>query len=134
MALVPTVVLVTTSTRSGRARRFLMVRRIGRAICRQPEPVGLGAVRRMPNHLGKIRTRHRREDRLPGATPQTHRGNQTPTRTSPLSPADHPRHLLLGSRDDGSVPVRSPRRPKTLSITDQNTTVEYLRKLLLELS
>jgi hypothetical protein len=108
MALVTTVVLVTTSTRSGRASRFLMVRRIGRAICRQPEPVGLGSVRRMPNHLGKIRTRHRCRDRLHGATPQTHRGNHTPTRTSPLSPADHPRHLLLGSRNDGSVPVKPP--------------------------
>ena len=118
------MVLVTMSTRSGRASWFRMVRRIGRALCRQPEPVGVGAVRRMPNHLRKIRTRHRREDRLRGVTPQTPRGNHTPTRTSPLAHADHPRHTRLGSRDDGSVPVRPPRRPTTLSIAAQNTTVE----------
>jgi hypothetical protein len=120
------MVLVTASTRSGRARRFLMVRRIGCAVCRQPEPVGLGSARRMPNHLGKIRTRHRREDRLRGVIPQTPGGTRKPTRTSPLSPADHPRHTRLGSRDDGSVPLSTPASPKTCAIADQNTTVELM--------
>ena len=118
------MVLVTASTRSGRASCFLMVRRIGCAVCRQPEPVGLGSTRRMPNHLRKIRTCHGLEDRLRGITPQTPGGPHTPTRTSPLSHADHPRHTLLGSWDDGSVPVTTPAGPKTRAIADQNTTVE----------
>jgi hypothetical protein len=124
IVFVTTMVLVTASTPSGRVSRFLMVRRIGCAVCRQPEPVGLGSTRRMPNHLRKIRTCHGREDRLRGITPQTPGGTHTPTRTSPLSHADHPRHTLLGSRDDGSVPVTIPAGPKTRAIADQNTTVE----------
>ena len=126
IVFVTTMVLVTASTRSGRASRFLMVRRIGCAVCRQPEPVGLGSTRRMPNHLRKIRTCHGLEDRLRGITPQTPGGPHTPTRTSPRSHADHPRHTLLGSRDDGSVPVTTPAGPKTRAIADQNTTVELL--------
>jgi hypothetical protein len=58
MALVTIMVLVTTSTRSGRVSSLLMVRRIGRAVCRQPQPVGLGAPRRMPNKLREILIRH----------------------------------------------------------------------------
>jgi hypothetical protein len=101
-----------------------MVRRIGRAGYRQPEPVGVGAVRRMANQLREIRTRHRLEDRLRGATAHTLRGTQTPTRTSPRSYADHPRHTPLGSWDDVSVPVTPRCRPRTPSIADQITTVE----------
>jgi hypothetical protein len=101
--LVTTMVLVTASTRSGRASRFLMVRRIGCAVCRQPEPVGLGSARRMPNHLRKIRTCHGLEDRLRGVTPQTPGVTRKPTRTSPRPHADHPWHTRLGSRDDGSA-------------------------------
>jgi hypothetical protein len=124
IVLVTTMVLVTASTRSGRASRFLMVRRIGCAVCRQPEPVGLGSAWRMPNHLRKIRTCHGLEDRLRGVTPQTPGGTRKPTRTSPRPHADHPRHTRLGSRDDGSVPLTTPASPKTRAIADQNTTVE----------
>ena len=131
IVFVTTMVLVTASTRSGRASRFLMVRRIGCAVCRQPEPVGLGSTRRMPNHLRKIRTCHGLEDRLRGITPQTPGGPHTPTRTSPLSHADHPRHTLLGSWDDGSVPVTTPAGPKTRAIADQNTTVESTTRVLI---
>ena len=126
IVLVTTMVLVTASTRSGRASRFLMVRRIGCAVYRQPEPVGLGSARRMPNHLRKIRTCHGLEDRLRGVTPQTPGGTRMPTRTSPRSHADHPRHTRLGSRDDGSVPLTTPASPKTRAIAHQNTTVELL--------
>jgi hypothetical protein len=124
IALVTTMVLVTTSTRSGWVSRFLMVRRIGRAGYRQPEPVGVGAVRRMANQLRERCTRHRLEDRLRGATAHILRGTHTPTRTSPRSYADHPRHTPLGRRDDGSVPVTPRCRPRTPSIADQITTVE----------
>ena len=120
------MVLVTASTRSGRVSRFLMVRRIECAVWCQPDPVGLGSARRMPNHLGQRHTCHRREDRLHGVTPQTPGGIHTPTGTSPLSHADHPRHTLLGSRDDSRVPVTPPTGPKTLAIDEQNTTVELL--------
>ena len=126
IVLVTTMVLVTASTRSGLASRFLMVRRIGCAVCRQPEPVGLGSARRMPNHLRKIRTCHRLEDRLRGITPQTPGATRKPTRTSPRPHADHPRHTRLGSRDDGSVPLTTPASPKTRAIADQNTTVEQV--------
>jgi hypothetical protein len=64
-----------------------------------PDPVGVGSARRMPNKLRRIRTRHRREDRLCGATRQNPRGNHTPTRTTPIFPADRPMRTLWGSRD-----------------------------------
>ena len=126
IVLVTTMVLVTASTRSGRVSRFLMVRRIECAVWCQPDPVGLGSARRMPNHLGQRHTCHRREDRLHGVTPHTPGGIHTPTGTSPLSHADHPRHTLLGSRDDSRVPVTPPTGPKTLAIDEQNTTVELM--------
>jgi hypothetical protein len=80
MILVATMVLVTTSARSGLASYFPLVRRIGRAVYHQPGPVGSWAVRRMPNTVKKRRTRHRREDRLRGATLPNPWGNHTPTR------------------------------------------------------
>ena len=76
MALVTIMVLVTTSVRSGRVSSFLLVRRIGCAGHHQPDPVGVGFVWRMPNKMRKIRIRHRRQDRLRGVTPPSHRGNQ----------------------------------------------------------
>ncbi len=124
MAFVTTMVLVTTSRRSGHVSSFSQVRRIGRVVHHQPDPVGVGSTRRMPNKLRKIRTRHRREDRLYGTTRQNLGGNHTPTRTTPTFPADRPIHMLLGSRDGGSVSSRPLSWPKTLSIADQITTVE----------
>ena len=76
IALVTSMVLVTTPGRSGRVSRFLLVRRIGCAGHHQPDPVGVGLARRMPNKLRKIRMRHCRQDRLHGVTPPSHGGNQ----------------------------------------------------------
>jgi hypothetical protein len=95
MTFVTTMVLVTTSGRSGHASSFSLVRRIGGVVHHQPDQVGVGSTRRMPNKLRKIRTRHRREDRLYGATRQNLRGNHTPTRTTPAFPADRPIHKRL---------------------------------------
>ena len=76
IVLVTNMVLVTTSVRSGRRRRFLLVRRIGCAGHHQPDPVGVGCARRMPNKMRRIRMRHRRQDRLCGVIPPGHGGNQ----------------------------------------------------------
>ena len=76
IALVTIMVLVTMSGRSGRVSSFLLVRRIGCAGSHQPNPVGVGFARRMPNKMRKIHMRHRRQDRLRGVTPPSHGGNQ----------------------------------------------------------
>jgi hypothetical protein len=124
MPFVTTMVLVTTSVRSGRARRFPLVRCIARAVCRLPKPVGLWSAWRMRNKLRKICTHHRLEDRLYGTTRTNHRGYHTPIRTTEQSPADDPRCTLSGSREGGSLPGGSQRSPPTTSITSQITTVE----------
>ena len=125
MALVTTMGQVTTSGRSGHASNFALVRRIGRVVHHQPDPVGVGSARRMPNKLRKMRTCHRRGDRLCGATRQNLRGTHTPTRTTLIFPADRPIRTYLGSRDGMSASVRPLSWPKTLLIADQNTTVEF---------
>ena len=76
MPFVTTMVLVTTSGRSGRVSRFLLVWCIGWASHHQPDPVGVGFARRMPNELRKRRMRHCLQDRLRGVTPPSHGGNQ----------------------------------------------------------
>jgi len=70
------MVLVTMSGRSGRMSSFLLVRHIGCVGHHQPDPVGVGFARRMPNKMRKIHIRHRRQDRLRGVTPPSHGGNQ----------------------------------------------------------
>src|SRR5713226_2238211 len=70
------MVLVTMFVRSGRVSSFLLVRPIGCTSHHQPDPVGVGFARRMPNKMRKIRMRHRRQDRLRGVTPPSHGGNQ----------------------------------------------------------
>ena len=96
MPFVTTMVLVTTSVRSGRGRRFPLVRYMARAVCRQPKPVGLWSAWHMRNKLRKICTHHRLEDRLHGTTRTNHRGYHTPTRTTEPSPADYPRVYAVG--------------------------------------
>ena len=54
MALVTTMVLVTTSVPSGRVSNFPWVRHMGRAVRYQPDPVGVRSARHMPNNLRKI--------------------------------------------------------------------------------
>src|SRR6266849_4700871 len=76
IALVTSMVLVTMFVRSGRVSSFLLVRPIGCTSHHQPDPVGVGFARRMPNKMRKIRMRHRRQDRLRGVTPPSHGGNQ----------------------------------------------------------
>ena len=76
IALVTSMVLVTMSGRSGRVSSFLLVRRIGCAGHHQPDPVGVGFTRHMPNKMRKIRICYRRQDRLRGVTPPSHGGNQ----------------------------------------------------------
>jgi hypothetical protein len=126
MPFVTTMVLVTTSVRSGRVSRFPLVRCIARAVCRQPQPVGLWSAWRMRNKLRKICTHHRLEDRLRGTTRTNHRGYHTPIRTTEQSLADSPRCTLSGSREGESLPGGAQRSPPTTSITSQITTVEYL--------
>src|SRR5713101_2385479 len=70
------MVLVTTSVRSGRVSRFLLVWRIGCAVHHQPAPVGVEFAQRMSNKLRKIRMRHRRQDWLRGVTPPSYGSNQ----------------------------------------------------------
>ena len=120
------MVLVTTSVRSGRVSRFPLVRCIARAVCRQPQPVGLWSAWRMRNKLRKICTHHRLEDRLRGTTRTNHRGYHTPIRTTEQSLADSPRCTLSGSREGESLPGGAQRSPPTTSITSQITTVEIL--------
>jgi hypothetical protein len=117
MPFVTTMVLVTTSVRSGRVSRFPLVRCIARAVCRQPQPVGLWSAWRMRNKLRKICTHHRLEDRLRGTTRTNHRGYHTPIRTTEQSLADSPRCTLSGSREGESLPGGAQRSPPTTSIT-----------------
>src|SRR4029453_9578286 len=124
MPFVTTMVLVTTSVRSGRVSRFPLVRCIARAVCRQPQPVGWWSAWRMRNKLRKICTHHRLEDRLRGTTRTNHRGYHTPIRTTEQSLADSPRSRLSGSREGESLPGGAQRSPPTTSITSQITTVE----------
>ena len=126
MPFVTTMVLVTTSVRSGRVSRFPLVRCIARAVCRQPKPVGLWSAWRMRNKLRKICTHHRLEDRLRGTTRTNHRGYHTPIRTTEQSLADSPRCTLSGSREGGSLLGGSQRSPPTTSITSQITTVKLI--------
>jgi hypothetical protein len=124
MPLVTIMGLVTTSTRSGRVSSILMVRRIGRAVCRQPQPVGLGATWRMPNKLRKIPTRHTLCGQAVWSHPANPSGKPCAARTVPIAPADCSMRLLLGSRGAGSVPVQPPRRPKprrSLTKTQQSS-------------
>ena len=110
------MVLVTTSRRSGHVSRFSLVRRIGRVVHHQPDPVGVGhAAYAQPTE--EDRTRHRHKDRLYGATRQNRRGNHTPTRTTrPFPPtAQYIRFWGVGMAaacrldlSAGQKPFRSP--------------------------
>jgi len=91
------MVLVTTFVRSGRVSNCLLVRRIGCAVHHQPDPVGLGLARRMPNKLRKRRMRHRRQDRLCGATPPSHGGHHRSTWTTLVSTRRPPEEHAVGT-------------------------------------